>query len=46
MRELDRRGADLILVRAFSRERIGLAIWDRLLRAAEGRVVDADEPDA
>jgi L-threonylcarbamoyladenylate synthase len=46
MRELDRRGVDLILVREFSRERIGLAIWDRLLRAAEGRVIDADEPNA
>jgi L-threonylcarbamoyladenylate synthase len=38
MRQLDRRGVDLILVRALAREGIGLAIWDRLLRAAEGRV--------
>jgi L-threonylcarbamoyladenylate synthase len=42
MRELDRCGVDLILVRAFAREGIGLAIWDRLLRAGEGRVVDVE----
>jgi L-threonylcarbamoyladenylate synthase len=43
MRELDRRGADVIIVRGFRRKGIGLAIWDRLLRAAEGRVVDVTE---
>ena len=43
MRELDRRGVDLILVRGFARAGIGLAIWDRLLRAATGRVIDVDE---
>jgi len=42
MRDLDRRGADVILVRGFERAGIGLAIWDRLVRAAEGNVVDVD----
>ena len=42
LRELDRRGVDLILVRGFVRDGIGLAIWDRLLRAAEGRVIDVE----
>jgi L-threonylcarbamoyladenylate synthase len=41
MRELDRRGVDQIFVRGFERTGIGLAIWDRLVRAAEGHVVDA-----
>ena len=43
MRELDRRGIERILVRGVERTGIGLAIWDRLLRAAEGRVIDADD---
>ncbi len=43
MRELDRRGIERILVRGVARTGIGLAIWDRLLRAAEGRVIDADD---
>ena len=41
LRALDRRGVDTILVRDFGREGLGAALWDRLLRAAEGRVVDA-----
>ena len=40
LRELDRRGVHVILVRAFDRAGLGLAVYDRLLRAAEGRVVD------
>jgi hypothetical protein len=32
-----------ILVRGVERTGIGLAIWDRLVRAAEGRVIDADD---
>ena len=40
LRALDRRGVDTILVRDFGREGLGAALWDRLLRAAEGRVVD------
>ena len=43
MRELDRRGMQRILVRGVKRTGIGLAIWDRLLRAAEGRVIEADD---
>ena len=42
MRELDRRGVQRILVRGVERTGIGLAIWDRLVRAAEGRVIEAD----
>ena len=43
MRELDRRGMQRILVRGVARTGIGLAIWDRLLRAAEGRVIETDD---
>src|SRR6266508_524107 len=43
MRELDRRGIERILVRGVERTGIGLAIWDRLVSAAEGRVIDADD---
>ncbi|MEO7913348.1 MAG: L-threonylcarbamoyladenylate synthase [Roseiflexaceae bacterium] len=43
MRELDKQGVERILVRGVERTGIGLAIWDRLVRAAEGRVIDADD---
>lgn len=39
MRELDRRGVDVILVRSFDQSGLGLAIWDRLLRATEGKFI-------
>jgi L-threonylcarbamoyladenylate synthase len=40
LRELDRRGVDLILAHGVERVGLGVAIWDRLIRAAEGRVVE------
>jgi L-threonylcarbamoyladenylate synthase len=39
LRDLDARGVDVILVGDPGRAGIGAALWDRLLRAAEGRVV-------
>jgi L-threonylcarbamoyladenylate synthase len=39
MRELDAAGVDVILARAPEQTGLGLAVWDRLVRAAEGRVV-------
>ena len=39
MRDLDQKNVDVILVRGVKREGLGLAIWDRLLRAAEGKVI-------
>ncbi len=39
LRELDAAGVDVILVRAVEQQGVGLAIWDRLVRAAEGRVI-------
>jgi len=43
LRYLDLQGVDVILVRDFGREGLGLAIWDRLIRAAEGHVIDLSE---
>jgi len=42
LRALDARGVALILVRGVAQEGLGLAVGDRLLRAAEGRVVVVD----
>jgi L-threonylcarbamoyladenylate synthase len=39
MRELDSAGVDVILTHGFEKDGLGLAIWDRLVRAAEGRVI-------
>ena len=39
MRALDARGVDVIIARAPQKRGLGLAIWDRLLRAAEGALV-------
>lgn len=38
LRELDARGVDVIFAHGYARDGIGSAIWDRLLRAAEGKV--------
>lgn len=42
IREIDALGVESILVRAFEREGLGIAIWDRLVRAAEGRIIEVD----
>lgn len=39
MRALDADGAQVILARGYPRTGIGAAIWERLLRAAEGEIV-------
>lgn len=39
MRDLDQKNVDVILARGVKRDGLGLAIWDRLLRAAEGKVI-------
>jgi L-threonylcarbamoyladenylate synthase len=43
MRTLDKKQVEVILVRDYGREGLGLAVWDRLLRAAEGRVIDVSK---
>lgn len=40
MRALDSAGVDLILARAPDKQGLGLALWDRLLRAAEGALIE------
>ena len=40
MRALDQQGVDLIIARAPEKRGLGLAVWDRLLRAAEGSLVE------
>jgi L-threonylcarbamoyladenylate synthase len=39
MRSLEQAGVDCILARTLPREGVGQAVWDRLLRATEGRVI-------
>lgn len=39
LRALDAQQVDVILVHGFGTEGLGTALWDRLLRAAEGRVI-------
>lgn len=50
LRELDSLGVDAILARAVAEEEdageLGMAIRDRLFRAAEGRSIDASDPAA
>lgn len=43
MRALDSQGVDTILVHSFGHEGLGAAIWDRLLRAAEGQVIRVNQ---
>ncbi len=43
LRDLDSAGAGQILARAPERDGLSLAIWDRLFRAAEGRIEEVDE---
>ncbi len=40
MRALDGAGVDCILARAPEKRGLGLAVWDRLLRAAEGTLIE------
>lgn len=39
MRALDRDGADIILMHGLEQRGLGLALWDRLVRAANGQVI-------
>jgi len=39
LRDLDAQGVDVILARSYPRTGIGLAIRDRLIRAAEGYII-------
>jgi L-threonylcarbamoyladenylate synthase len=41
LRMLDRAGVDVIVVRDLGRAGLGLTLWDRLFRAAEGRVLES-----
>ncbi len=40
MRSLDQANVDVILVHTFGLSGLGLALWDRLLRAAEGHIIE------
>jgi len=40
LRDLDKHGVNVILVRAPDQTGLGLAVWDRLVRASVGRVID------
>jgi L-threonylcarbamoyladenylate synthase len=42
LRDMDAEQADVILTYDFGREGLGAALWDRLLRAAEGQVIVID----
>jgi len=42
LRVLDLQGVDVILTRDFGREGLGAALWDRLVRAAEGNVIKVE----
>jgi len=42
MRKLDGQHVDAILIRAIRQQGLGITIWDRLFRAAEGQVYDLE----
>ena len=42
MRVLDNQHVDKILVRGYGTQGLGAAIWDRLLRSAEGKVIHVE----
>ena len=42
LRALDAQGCDVLLAHTFAREGLGLALWDRLRRAAGGRLTPPD----
>lgn len=42
LRDLDKQGVDVILVRAPEKTGLGLAVWDRLVRASVGRVIEVE----
>ncbi len=42
LRELDRRGVDAIIVRMPPKASLGLTIWDRLYRAAQGNILSVE----
>ena len=42
MRELEKKNVDLIVMRAVKSQGLGVTIWDRLFRAADGKVYDLD----
>ncbi len=46
LRQLEARHVDVILARTLPLAGVGLAIGDRLFRAAEGQIVDVDNPEA
>jgi L-threonylcarbamoyladenylate synthase len=42
MRDLEKKNVDTILMRAMRSQGLGVAIWDRLFRAADGKVYELD----
>ncbi len=40
IRKLDSLGVDIIYTKIFSKRGLGLAVWDRMFRASEGKVID------
>lgn len=42
LRELDAQNPDIILAHDFGRNGLGLAVWDRLFRAARGKIIEVE----